>query len=372
MLRTSERGTFKRCRWKWWLEFHELYKPAVDVPPLRFGGLIHESLAPFYKPGIKRGPHPAKTFEVLYERDLTDAAGATKNYSKPEIDHIWSEHRDLGYDMMTAYIDRYGNDDEYEVLVTEYPFQTIVAHPVKKTPWFWYVGIIDGLWRNRRTKRKVIPDHKTTKAINLAGLQLDDQSTAYYTWGFDALINARLIGPNEKLDGMLFNFIRKAKKPTAEVDSDGFVRNKPKKADYVKALRGKRGFHPGLKIEAMEAIATKLKVPVLGEVSKRQPTPLHARVPIYREWQERERARMRAIAEFMDMDQIRLDSKMGDVDGSGIPLSAYKVADKMVCGGCWAIDICELHEIGQDWQEIRAMTTRKWDPYAAHEIREGR
>lgn len=371
LLRTSERGTFKRCQWKWWLEFHELAKPKVDVPPLRFGGLIHEALGLYYKPGIRRGPHPARTFEIIYERDLTTAAGETKNYSKPEIDQIWSEHRDLGLDMLNGYINQYGADDEWRVIVTEHPFRAIVNHPVRNTPWFWYVGILDGLWENRSTKRRVIPEHKTTKAINLVGLQLDDQATAYYTWGFDALINARLIGPKEKLDGILFNFLRKAKDPVADVDPEGFVRNKPKKQHYVEAFKRSRGFNPKWKLEQMEAYAKRRKIVVHGDISKRQPTPRFMRVPVYREWYERESARLRVLAEYENIERLRRDSN-GPGSHRIPPVTAMKAADKMICAGCWALDICELHEIGQDWRELAASTTRNWDPYAAHEIKEGR
>lgn len=372
MLRTSERSTFKRCHWKWWQEFHELVKPKIDVPPLRFGGLIHEALGAYYKPGIRRGPHPALTFEQVYERDLTEASGATKAYSKPEIDQIWAEHRDLGNDMLHAYIDKYGKDEEWRVIVTEFPFRTIVQRP-NGTPWFWYTGILDGVWENRSTKRKVIPDHKTTKAIVLGYLQMDEQATSYWTFGVDALFNARLLEPGEKLDGMLFNFLRKAKQTTKTTDAEGFVRNKPKKQDYIDQIGNKRGFDPKWKLDMMAEFALRLNYQVLGEVSKTQPSDYHARVPIYRDWYEREGAKLRVIKEYEDMERVELEGfNEGAFETHHPPLAAYKNAGQFTCAGCWALDICELHEIGQDWMELRDMTTRKWDPYAAHEIKEGR
>jgi hypothetical protein len=106
LLRTSERSTFKRCHFKWWLEFHELVKPTIDVPPLRFGSLRHESLARYYIPGRKRGVLPAKSIDLLYARDLTDAAGQTTNYATPEIDPNRSQHRDLGIDKLEMYVER--------------------------------------------------------------------------------------------------------------------------------------------------------------------------------------------------------------------------------------------------------------------------
>lgn len=371
LLRTSERSTFKRCRWKWYLEFHEQIKPMIDVPPLRFGGLLHEALGIYYKPGIRRGPHPALTFEQLYEEDLTDAAGQTKNYSKPEIDQIWSEHRDLGYDMLGAYIDKYGKDEEWKVLVTEYAFRTIVNHPVRiHEPWFYYTGILDGVWENRLTGKKVIPDHKSTKSIQLQYLRMDPQATAYWTFGVDALIANGLLAPNgsEKLDGMLFNFLRKAKRDERPRDADGFYRNKPAKADYAKALKLSRGFNPKWKLEQMNEYADKAGIQVFGEISKSQPSPYHARVTVLRGWAEREGLKQTVLAEFRDIERVH-EEAIHSVDG--LP-EAYKNAGQFTCPGCWALDMCELHEIQQDWMELRDMTTRSWEPYSAHEIKEGR
>lgn len=371
LLRTSERLAFRRCHWKWWLEFEDQVKPRVDVPPLRFGTLLHSALAAYYKPGVRRGPHPAKTFEVEYDNDLTDAAGNTKDYSRAEIDQLWSEHRDLGIDMLTGYIDEYGADDEWRVIVTEYPFQVVVQG--KNGPMFGYTGIIDGLWENRSNKRVVIPDHKSTKAITLQYLQMDDQATAYWTWGFDALINARLIKPGQRLDGMLFNFLRKTKASSKPLDPEGFVRNKPTKADYAEALQRSRGFNPKMKLAEMEAFAKRRGVIVMGQVSKAQPSPRYARVPIWRDFYEREGARERILMEWDDMERIRIAGlHHGAYETHDPPPEAYKNPSQFTCNGCWAFDMCELHEIGQDWTALRDVSTHRWDPYAAHEVREGR
>src|SRR5262245_21995039 len=84
MLRTSERGTFKRCRWKWWWEFNNLLKPRTDTPPLRFGSLIHAALAAYYVKGVRRGTHPSVTFKVLYEEELR--AQAEFGFKVPDLE----------------------------------------------------------------------------------------------------------------------------------------------------------------------------------------------------------------------------------------------------------------------------------------------
>lgn len=366
MLRTSERGTFKRCRWKWWLEFDQQLKPNMDIPALRFGSLIHGALAAYYKPGVRRGPKPAITFEKLYEADL---ARVGKEYDRSEVQERWEDAADLGVVMLERYHAHYHPDDEWKVLVTEFPFKVIIEHPKLKRPWFYYTGILDGVWQNRSHGRKVIPDHKTAAAIQTGYLAMDPQATAYWTIGVTALQRHGLLAPDgsEKLDGMLFNFLRKAPRSDKTVDSSGYNRNKPTKEHYHDALKDQKiSFDVKMKLDDLADLAARNRVIVLGEVSKVQPAPYHARVPVYRGWYEREGLLQSVIAEWVDMEDVRKEA--GE---DGMP-AAYKNPGQFTCPGCWALDICELHEIGQDWLELRSQTTHTWAPYDAHEIREGR
>jgi hypothetical protein len=43
----------------------------------------------------------------------------------------------------------------------------------------------------------------------------------------------------------------------------------------------------------------------------------------------------------------------------------YKMPSKD-CGWCQWRDLCELHEQGDDWKELRRVATKKWDPYKDH------
>lgn len=328
MLRTSERGTFKRCRWKWYQEFHELIKPVTDVPPLRFGTLIHGALASYYKVGLRRGPHPRPTFERLFGENLVATAKQAKLRTLDlEEDPKWLEHFELGIRMLDNYVEHYGKDDEWKVLATEYQFQTIIQKP-NGTPWFWYVGTVDGVWQSRSTGKIVIPDHKTTAAINTGYLSMDPQATAYWTFGWDALINARLLDPGTQLDGLIFNFLRKAK---------------PDERAYV--------------IEDGRKYFTNLD----GKISAKQPAPYFRRVPIYRDFKERERVRQTVLDEYAEIEAVHAGR-----------LKPYKNPGQFTCPGCWLLDICELHEIGADYMSMREVTTKAWDPYDAHEIKEAR
>jgi hypothetical protein len=350
MLRTSERSTFKRCHWKWWWEFEEVLKPTTDVPPLRFGSLVHKALADYYKPGIRRGPHPAARFRHHYNEELKLQEEFGFKAATIEDDAVWVEAGTLGEAMLNNYIEHYGRDDEWEVLATEQAFQKLVYlpgsfdpnHPpeaqAEAIPWFWYVGIIDGFWRNRRTKKISIVDHKTAKAINVMYLALDSQATAYWTWGLDWAYENGILKPTEKPAGMMYNHLRKAmpdQRPYEIVNNRRFLLNQD------------------------------------GSYSKKQPAAYFARTPIYRDWNEREAAREQVYAEFADIELIRTNGKdFDDRDGNlhAPPAGAYKNQGQFTCPGCWLFDVCELHEIGGDWQEMMGHSTREWDPYDAHEV----
>jgi hypothetical protein len=347
MLRTSERSTFKRCHWKWWWEFEEVLKPKTDVPPLRFGSLIHKALADFYIPGVKRGPHPAARFRYHYDQELRLQESFGFKVPDVEDDEVWREAGELGEAMLDNYVDRYGADDEWEVLVTEQAFQQVVPkpwsidpnHPASAQtlePWFIYVGILDGIWRNRRTKKISIVDHKTAKAINVMYLSLDSQATAYWTWGLDWIYEQGLLRPREKPAGMMYNHLRKAMPDPREYE----------------IVNGKKVY---LNLD--------------GSYSKKQPAPYFVRTPIYRDWHEREAAREQVYAEFADIEMIqtgREDDKDGNLHAP--PAGAYKNQGQFTCPGCWLFDVCELHEIGGDWKEMMAHTTREWEPYDAHHV----
>lgn len=344
LLRTSERGTFKRCRWKWWMEFEEVLKPKTDIPPLRFGSLIHKALADYYKPGLKRGVHPARAFAKHYEAELREQEAFGFKVADLEGDETWAEAGDLGEAMLTHYVDHYGADDEWEVLVTEQAFRTLVYRPDSydpnhppeaqdAVPWFWYVGILDGIWRNRRSKKLHIVDHKTAKAISLMYLSLDAQASAYWTFGLDWIYEKGLLKPEEKLAGMLYNHLRKA-----------FPDERP-----YEIVDGRR-----------------VHLNTDGTYSKRQPAAYFVRTPIYRDWNDREQARVQAEAEFADIEALR---DLGERDGTSPPPDeAYKNQGQFTCPGCWCFDFCELHEMGADWNEMRDLVSREWNPYAEHEV----
>jgi hypothetical protein len=263
-------------------------------------------------------------------------------------DGTWEEAGELGVAMMENYVDHYGKDEEWEVIVTERPFRVVVYHPdsydpnhppeaqATARPWFEMVGIIDGLWKHRGNRKLWIPDHKTIAGIGgttqhpaiPAWLMMDDQAGTYWSFGVEGLIAQKLIRKNQNIAGMLFNFLRKAK---------------PDERPYK--------------------IVNKQKIHLNKDdtVSKRQPSPYFVRQPIYRDEYDREQSKARTLADYARIEAVR--------EGTLEPL---KSPGQFTCPMCSVRDVCELHETGSDWQSMLQMTMSPWDPYSDHEIKEGR
>jgi hypothetical protein len=311
------------------MEFEETLKPKTAVPPLRFGSLIHMALADYYKKGVKRGPHPAKQFAMYYEREKASQEPFGFRVHDLEEDEVWAEAGPLGEAMLNHYVEQWGKDDQWEVLVTEQPFRQLVYHPATHKPLFWAVGVMDLVVRDLITKRIHIVDHKTAKAIQVQYLSLDAQATAYWTWGLDWIYDQGLLKPNQRPAGMIYNHLRKAFPDDRPKDAGGFSLNRD------------------------------------GSVSKKQPAPYFSRTPIFRDWNERDRARYQIISEFFDMEQVRKSERLEGPTAP--PEGAYKNNGQFTCPGCWCFDFCELNEMGADWEEMRSLIVKEWDPYAEHE-----
>lgn len=300
-LSASARAAFKRCRYQWHFRYMRKLQPKVSAPPLRFGILYHSSMEAYYPVGVKRGPHPAETFQKLYAEELKEA---TKMGFKDE-DGTWHDAANLGVEMLEHYVDTYGKDDEWKVIATEQRFVQPIKDPVTQEVIGYYVGVLDNILQHRPTGNIWFRDHKTAKSIDTAYLAMDDQSSGYWTYGYDWIIEKGILKPGQPLMGIEFSFARKAVRDERPKNEKGQYLNKD------------------------------------GTVSKVQPSPFFLRQPSYRGEAERNFTRHRVAAELREIQMV----KAGD-------LSILKTPDKMHCKFCDVRDICELHETGSDWEEM--------------------
>lgn len=363
LLRNSERQSYTQCRQKWDWEFNDRIKPIDEMPALKFGDLVHQALAAYYKKGKKRGPHPARTFERLYaERVDAEYAMGFK-----DEEGEWHNAGDLGVSMLENYYNKYHEHDKrFKVLSSEQTFYVPlkVSIPGHGTVRFRFVGTVDGVWVDMETDSDpFFAEHKTTKAINTDGLDLDEQAGSYWTYAPKWMWRNGFLPDGVYPKYVYYNFLRKAvPNPDKACDDQGRVLNKPTKPALVAKANELDLDSSGTMDKITDRLlAAGVDVPQLGEISKAQPSPYWHRQKVYRDQVDRERVHDRVIQQFTEMFLIR----------QGHPLfKIYKVPGPLHspnCRGCPFKDMCVLHEGGHDWEAYRDASMQRWDPYDAHE-----
>lgn len=351
--------------WAWQNSFVDELKPKQAAPALRFGGLVHRSMERYYKPGRKRGPHPATTFLKLYEAELKEQV----QFGFYDHDGKWEAAGEMGVAMLEHYVEHWGDDGHLEVLAAEVPFQTAVRTRSGRVL-FYYVGIIDLVVRDHsfRNKPLFLIDHKTTKndPTKVAYLSMDEQAGSYWTFGVDWLYENGILLPKQKLRGITFNYLRKAKKDERPVNELGQSLNSPKK-DALVALyelegrtlpaKGTGSGKNGSVITADLVADLGDRALLLGEVSEKQPLPYFHREEVLRDKADGDALRERARQQFLAMAAVR----RGDEP-------AWKSPSYFNCGSCEHREICELHEVQADWKSMRAQTHEHWNPYSEHSL----
>lgn len=353
-VRTSERRTFKRCQYKWLWRYKEELVPLTESAPLWFGTAVHLALAEWYKPGSERGEHPAVTFAKALDNgevkhgDLTD----------PEKLAEFTEHHEMGVDMMKRYVDTYGTDEQWEVIQPELPFRVWFPSPFE-THWLRYLGTIDAVVRNKETGEIWLVEHKTAASININHLPLDDQAGSYWALAQVILRKMGLLGADEVIAGIMYNFLRKAKDDPRPKNADGLYTNKPVKQDYLDQLTAADvQCSATMKVDELAALAKQHGVQVLGEASKTQPPAYFERVPVYRSQGARKTMLKRIVDEGRQIEAARQERPL-------LPL--VKNPTKDCSWDCEFFKMCQLHEDGQDWQYYKDTMFKNQSPYDEHE-----
>lgn len=360
-LRTSERSLFKRCPQRWHWAVVEGLAPRREATPLWFGTLIHYALAEWYLPGFRRGPHPAATFEKAIEGNRI-----VKIPSMDEDDEkVFIDAKALGIEMLNNYIKHYGRDDHKNYIITEKtghiylpPWRQKKGRGVK------YYYTFDGVYQDMRDGRYWLDEHKTAASISTSHLPLDDQGGSYYAVASGQLMRMGLLKPGEQIEGIMFNFLRKAAADTRPKNADGMSTNKPNKKHYeqafIKAGVPKEFWHRRL-FHDMQELAKDEGMRVLGDVSAVQNADLFLREPIYRSPEERRTQLVRIQKDAWHIDRARNDP--------GYPIIKNVVAGGMqACSGCPFFQMCQLDEQGdqESVEEYKAAMYLHRDPYQAY------
>lgn len=320
VVRNSELSTWRECRQKWEWGWHQrLRKKEGSAPALAFGTLIHRCLELFYKPGKKRGGHPANLWKKQVWPEYLASGGEDFVILPGREGAQGVMAYDLGLSMMREYYREYGKDEHYEVLVPEQTFQLDIYDENDHFIGV-FTGTVDAVIRDLRTGRIGFFEHKTGKDLNPFGapLIMDEQAGSYWTFGAMYLEAMELIESASDLDFVLYNRLKKIMPDTRPRNEEGHALNKD------------------------------------GTVSKRQPTPMFKREYTFRTESDRQAVYDRVT---MEMKEIAL-AKAGD-------FFIYKNPAKH-CGFCEFRDMCEIHEGGGDWEEYAKNIMGTWDPYEDH------
>lgn len=319
MLRTSERKDFKRCPQRWWWAWREGLRPQGPDPiNLWFGTGIHLGMAKWYIPGKVRGIDPRETFEEFVKTETRMMKLSFKDeYGQYEKEFV--EAGPLGEAMLTAYLEEYGHDEQWEFIAPEQTFSVVIRHPVLGKL-VRYVGTFDGAMIDHEDDGAInLLETKTAKSISTTHLTLDDQAGGYWAIATDTLRAQGLIGPKQALDKIVYNFLRKATPDERPQNEQGLYLNKD------------------------------------GSVSKNQPKPLVERFPVEKSPHERNVQLKRIMAEAQNMRRF--------VTGEQ---EMYKSSNWNCSWDCQFFQMCELHESTPDWKEYRDAVMRRRDPYADH------
>lgn len=317
MLRVSERKAFRNCPQAWWWQYREGLTPkGAPASNLWFGTGIHYALAEWYDIGFKRGPEPASTFGRWAGKEISEYIQTGRDqFGAPEFE----DARILGISMLNNYRSYYGRDDELETIAIEQPFEIDVVdergHYVCTA-----AGTFDGVFRDQVDKGIYLWEHKTAQQISTAYLALDDQAGTYYAVASQVLRAHKILGARERINGILYNFLRKTKPDDRPRNYDGLYLNKD------------------------------------GSVSKQQPPAAFHREIIERSAGEvnRQMARLRDDALWMQA-----------VREHNAPLIKNTT---FMCNRCKFFELCQLDERGNK-RAVQLMKERNYtvqDPYADH------
>lgn len=369
-MRTSERRMLKRCEYQWKWNYVDKLHPLRDSHPLWFGQAVHMALAEYYKPGKERGPHPAETFVRVLDEGILNPGTPDSEEGVNEI----AESYELGVDMLNRYVDTFGLDEQWECIQPEMKLRVWIPNPNDPADkkWLLYVATIDGVFRyvgpdfgELRNGSIWLFEHKTAKSIQIHHLPLDDQAGSY--WALAGLVLRRrgILKEGEEIDGIMYNFLRKATDDPRPKNPDGYYCNKPTKQDYLEQMTAVAAMYDDfkeisakMKLEELVEIARKNDWTVYGEPSKIQPAPYFERIPVFRSKTERQTMLKRIQHEGLRKEVFTADRPL---------LPILKNPTKDCAWDCSFFRMCQLHEAGADWEEFRDVSYKQWEPYGEHE-----
>jgi len=356
LLRNSERKKYRRCRQAWKWSYLDRYSPIGTKGALAFGTLVHTALEHWYVPGRERGVHPAETFAKEF-----DSAG--NEFGQWDEEGERHDARELGIAMLNNYVDTFGEDSHLEVISPEMPFEIELKEDRShgRVYLVTLVGTFDLVLLDHNDGRIWLSDHKTAKSIRTDHLELDDQAGTYLLCATTVLRRKGILGKNDEIAGILYNFLRKAKPDERPRDPHGRYLNKPSKDALIEKASSigielpKKTKVDVIMCHLEEAGIDPLQ---LGVPSKNQPPDYFLRQKIYRSKADNRKQVERLRKEAREMNMVRRGE-----------LEIYKNPTQDCHWDCDFFDVCIQEETGVDYEETLELMYEEWDPYENHDDR---
>lgn len=354
IITTSERRALKRCPQRWWWEYRDGLRREEISAALWFGIGVHEALAHYYgRTGYKRNLDFVEVWEDYCDNGEISRVikAAPDGFSE---DESWVDAKNLGIAMLRGYHDLYQGDRDMDMIYVERPFEIGIPDPNNPDDdIIVFNSTFDGVYRSKSRGKFHLWEHKTAKAISTDHLPLDDQGGSYWAVASIVLKHEGILTGKQRIDSITYNFLRKGLPDERPKDAQGYATNKPQKKHYIDALRAKgHEVSDKMSLTALAEEAKLLGVHVLGDRSLTQPSPLFHREDIHRTRREQQTQIDRLAAEAMHANMYR--------EGS---LPVIKNPTRDCHWDCAFFNMCQLHEQGSDWEELRDAVFLKRDPY---------
>lgn len=327
LYRSHEGIDFKRCVKKWYWRWRKGYVlKRKPIGALDLGTWVHQALALWYTAPLQGTRHDVDLSEIF--TNIAESAiqrSATDGATEEQLDKA-EELYMLGKAILAEYQMVY-RDDGFKTIAAEIPMEVTVhdadGHPVaiyKLKPDL--VGFYrDGIW---------LFEHKTAAAIRTEHLAIDDQARPYGALAEMELRRQGLIGPRDKLKGVMYNFLRKGMPDERRKNEKGQSLNKN------------------------------------GTVSKKQPAPLFKRHPVPLSDKAKAatlRRKRIEVLEITGMAQMLRDGRLN-------PRWLSKTPHWSCPRQCDFFAICTLEEDGADTQEMERDLYFRQNPYLYDEEHE--
>lgn len=272
IIRTSDRGMFKKCRtlWDFTSKIRMDYEPVTISWHLEFGTAIHAGLEAFYDPKVAEWPLETRMAHAITNfNSKNDEQLYNRGENPPhEIIEDYDARQELGQGMIRFYCEEYApQHDKFKVLSVEQEFEVPVLVPqwVPSTATFDVPGFDFRRYNKSESYRELlyndkpvvyqgridmilededgevwIEDHKTAGAFKESMFHLDvDTQVTSYAWAAQFFLD-------RPIAGVIYNQIKKSFPQEPELVYKGTKLSKDKTQSttydfYVRAIE-RHGF----------------------------------------------------------------------------------------------------------------------------------